>query len=423
MALILGEKYRNNDLAQEAAAILDTCVSCGQCMVNCPTFRLLQDDWDSPRGRINLMREMLAEQPPSADLQVHLDRCLTCRSCEAMCPEGVRFGRLLDVTRELIEPTARRSPRERLLRRALRAVVPYRRRFSVMLKLGQLLQNYLPASLKAKVPQKRVVGAWPKRTHQRTMLVWQGCVQPALAPDINAAAARVLDRCGIRLAPALAGCCGALSHHMAEPEEALAFMRRNIDACWPQIEAGAEAIVMTASGCGSHVRDYGELLRDDPQYCDKARRFSELGKDIAEVVAAELDQGHLPPLPPQARSPDRRISYQSPCSLQHAQKLKGLVERLLKHAGYTLTPVAYPFLCCGSAGSYSILQPELAAGLRAAKMETLLATRPKLIVTANIGCLTHLAEVSPLPVKHWIEIFDSTLASVADPQAAGGSRV
>jgi glycolate oxidase iron-sulfur subunit len=261
-----------------------------------------------------------------------------------------------------------------------------------------------------------VAGPWPERTHLRTMLVWQGCVQPALAPDINAAAARVLDRCGIRLVPAAAGCCGALSYHMAEPDEARAFMRRNIDACWPQIEAGAEAIVMTASGCGAHVRDYGELLRDDPLYRDKAQRFSELTKDIAEVVETERKQGRLPQLPPRPRSPDRRIAYQSPCSLQHAQKLKGVVEGLLKYAGYTPTPVAYPFMCCGSAGSYSILQPEIAEALRAAKLDTLLSTRPKLIATANIGCLTHLAAASPLPVRHWIELLDETLAETAAGQ-------
>jgi len=249
------------------------------------------------------------------------------------------------------------------------------------------------------------------RSHARTMLVWQGCVQPALAPDINAATARVLDRCGIRLVPANAGCCGALSYHMAATDEAREFMRRNIDACWPQIEAGAEAIVMTASGCGAHAHDYGELLRDDPLYRDKARRFSDMVKDVAEVVAAELQEGRLPPVPERPRSPDRRIAYQSPCSLQHAQKLKGVVERLLKHAGYTPTPVAYPFMCCGSAGSYSILQPEVSGALREAKMDTLLSTRPKLIVTANIGCMTHLAEVSPLPVRHWIELMDETLAA------------
>jgi glycolate oxidase iron-sulfur subunit len=417
MPIVLAEQFRETAYGREAEAILNACVQCGLCTVNCPTHRLLADDWDSPRGRVSLMRQMFEGQPSGSDLQLHLDRCLTCRSCEAMCPEGVRYGRLLDITRELIEPTARRTRRERLLRRALRAVVPHRWRFTAVLRIGQALRRFLPAALQAKVPQKRAAGPWPARAHARTMLVWQGCVQPALAPDINAATARVLDRCGIRLVPASAGCCGALSYHMAEPDEARAFMRRNIDACWPQIEAGAEAIVMTASGCGSHVRDYGALLADDPRYAAKARRFSELTKDVAEIVTAELEAGRLPPLPPQARSPDRRVAYQSPCSLQHAQKLKGVVEKLLKHAGYTTTPVAYPFLCCGSAGAYSILQPELSDALRAAKMDTLLATRPKMIVTANIGCLTHLAETSPLPVRHWIELMDETLAAAAAGKA------
>jgi glycolate oxidase iron-sulfur subunit len=417
MPIELAEKYRGTAHGEEAAAILGACVQCGQCTVNCPTFRILNDDWDSPRGRISLIRQLFEGQPSGSDLQLHLDRCLTCRSCEAMCPEGVRFGRLLDITREQIEPVAKRGTRERLLRRALRAVVPYRARFTALLRVGQALRGVLPAAVRAKVPQKHVAGPWPAAAHARTMLVWQGCVQPAIAPDINAATARVLDRCGIRLVAANAGCCGALSYHMAETGEARDFMRRNIDACWPQIEAGAEAIVMTASGCGAHVRDYGALLADDPQYRDKARRFSDLSKDIAEIISEELAAGRLPAIPPQPRSPDRRVAYQSPCSLQHAQKLKGVVERLLKHAGYTPTPVAYPFMCCGSAGSYAILQPEIAGALRAAKLETLLSTRPKMIVTANIGCLTHLAEASPLPVRHWIELLDETLAATAQAKS------
>ena len=410
MSIVLAERFRDTAAGEEAATILDACVQCGECVPNCPTFRLVNDDWDSPRGRVSLMRQLFEGQPPGADIRHHIDRCLTCRSCEAICPHGVRYGRLLDLTREVIEAAAPRPLRERLLRRALRAVIPHRARFAALLTLGQALRGVLPAALKARVPEKRTAGAWPGRNHTRTMLVWQGCVQPALAPDINAATARVLDRCGIRLVPAAAGCCGALSQHMAASDEARAFMRANIDACWPQIEAGAEAIVMTASGCGSHVRDYGELLRDDPAYRDKAQRFSELSRDIAEVLAAELAAGRLPAIPPRPKSPERRIAYQSPCSLQHAQKLKGAVEKLLKHAGYTLTPVAYPFLCCGAGGSYSILQPEMAAGLRQAKLDTILATRPRLIATANIGCLAHLAETSPLPVRHWIELFDETLA-------------
>ena len=410
MSIVLAERFRDTAAGEEAATILDACVQCGECVPNCPTFRLVNDDWDSPRGRVSLMRQLFEGQPPGADIRHHIDRCLTCRSCEAICPHGVRYGRLLDLTREVIEAAAPRPLRERLLRRALRAVIPHRARFAALLTLGQALRGVLPAALKARVPEKRTAGAWPGRNHTRTMLVWQGCVQPALAPDINAATARVLDRCGIRLVPAAAGCCGALSQHMAASDEARSFMRANIDACWPQIEAGAEAIVMTASGCGSHVRDYGELLRDDPAYRDKAQRFSELSRDIAEVLAAELAAGRLPAIPPRPKSPERRIAYQSPCSLQHAQKLKGAVEKLLKHAGYTLTPVAYPFLCCGAGGSYSILQPEMAAGLRQAKLDTILATRPRLIATANIGCLAHLAETSPLPVRHWIELFDETLA-------------
>jgi glycolate oxidase iron-sulfur subunit len=410
MPLELAERFRGTAVGEEAATILDACVQCGECVPNCPTFRLVSDDWDSPRGRVSLMRQLFEGQPFGADIQHHIDRCLTCRSCEAICKHGVRYGRLLDLTREVLEATAQRPLRERLLRRALRAVIPHRARFAALLRLGQALRGALPAALKARVPARRTAGAWPDNARARTMLVWQGCVQPALAPDINAATARVLDRCGIRLIPAAAGCCGALSQHMAATAEARAFMRANIDACWPQIEAGAEAIVMTASGCGSHVRDYGELLRDDPDYRDKAKRFSELTMDIAEILAAELEAGRLPAIPPRPKSPDRRIAYQSPCSLQHAQKLKGAVERLLKHAGYTLTPIAYPFLCCGAGGSYSILQPEMAAGLRQAKLDTILATRPKLIATANIGCLSHLTETSPLPVRHWIELFDETLA-------------
>jgi glycolate oxidase iron-sulfur subunit len=410
MQIALAENFRDTDFGREAEAILRRCVQCGQCVPVCPTFRVLKDDWDSPRGRINLIKQVLEGSVPGADPQLHLDRCLTCRSCETTCPEGVRYGRLLDIARELVEKSVRRPLREKMARRALRAVVPYRRRFTALLRLGQATRRFLPDKLRSKVPEKRPAGAWPDRAHARSMLVWQGCVQPALAPDINAAAARVLDRFGIRLIPAKAGCCGALSHHLAATEEARGFMRRNIDACWPQIEAGAEAIVMTASGCGAHVRDYGYLLRDDRRYRDKAERFSELTKDISEIVAMEMGrEENVSRFPvPVSRTPTR-IAFQSPCSLQHGQKLNGVAEDLLRRAGFKLTPVAYSFLCCGSAGSYSILQPELAISLRAAKLDTLLSTRPKLIATANIGCLTHLAEASPVPVRHWIELLDEAL--------------
>jgi glycolate oxidase iron-sulfur subunit len=428
MKIELAETYRDTDLGREAEALLHPCVQCGQCTFTCPTFRLLDDEWDGPRGRIYLIKQMLEGEAPKvstlppaytlktlegrsfgANLQLHLDRCLSCRSCETSCPQGVRYGRLLDIGRELVEKEVPRPLKERLLRRALRAVVPYRTRFTALLRTGQALRRFLPADLRSRIPERRPAGAWPQRAHARSMVIWQGCVQPALAPDINAAAARVLDRFGIRLIAASDGCCGALSHHMAATEEARAFMRKNIDALWPHIEAGAEAIILTASGCGAHFRDYGQLLQDDPHYRDKAKRVSERVKDIAEIVADEWREGTLQDAP--APQPARRIAFQSSCSLQHGEKLNGVVEKLLKRAGFKLVPVTYPFMCCGAAGSYSILQRTLSESLRARKLDTLLASRPTAIATANIGCLTHLASISPVPVSHWIELLDATLSA------------
>jgi glycolate oxidase iron-sulfur subunit len=425
MKIELGETYRDTEQGREAEALLLPCVQCGQCTFTCPTFRLLDDEWDGPRGRIYLIKQMLEGTPPNAstlppaysldtltgrtpgaNVQLHLDRCLGCRSCETSCPQGVRYGRLLDLGRELAEKEAPRPLKERLARRALRAVVPYRYRFTALLRTGQALRQFLPKELRARIPQRRLAGSWPDRPHGRTMLIWQGCVQPGLAPDINAAAARVLDRFDIRLIPASDGCCGALSHHMAETVEARAFMRKNIDALWPHIEAGAEAIVLTASGCGMHFRDYGQLLHDDPLYRDKAARISELTRDIAEIVAEEWtdDPHHDLPAPQRLR----RIAFQSSCSLQHGEKLNGVVEKLMKRAGFRLLPVRYPFMCCGAAGAYSLLQQTLSESLRTRKLETLLASRPEAIATANIGCLTHLAASSPVPVSHWIELLDET---------------
>jgi len=424
----LAEKYRDTDLGREAEAILQSCVICGQCEPVCPTFRLIEEGWDGPRGRIYLTKLMLEGKEPdptslppalsfkaldgkslAANLQLHLDRCLSCRSCETSCPQGVRYGRLLDIGRELVEQAVPRPLKERLARRAVRAVVTHRARFTALLRTGQALRRFLPAGLRARIPQRRPAGAWPDRAHTRSMVIWQGCVQPALAPDINAAAARVLDRFGIRLIAARDGCCGVLSHHLAATDEARAFMRRNIDALWPHIEAGAEALVLTASGCGMHFREYGQLLQDDPQYCDKAARLSAMVKDIAEIVAEEWKEG--PPADSPAPQPARRIVFQSSCSLQHGEKLNGVVEKLLKRAGFKLLPVTYSFMCCGAAGSYSLLQRSLSESLRARKLETLMASRPSAIATANIGCLTHLAEVSPVPVSHWIELLDETLAA------------
>jgi glycolate oxidase iron-sulfur subunit len=434
MQIELAENYRDTDLGKEAEALLQPCVICGQCEPVCPTFRLLNDGWDGPRGRIYLIKLMLEGKEPnptslppafsiktlegktiSSNVQLHLDRCLTCRSCETACPQGVHYGRLLDIGRELAEKEVQRPLKEKLARRAVRAVIPYRYRFTALLRAGQALRRFLPDDLRSRMPKQRPAGAWPQRSHARSMVVWQGCVQPALAPDINAAAARVLDRFGIRLIAASDGCCGAISQHLAATAEARTFMRKNIDALWPHIEAGAEAIVLTASGCGAHFRDYGQLLHNDLQYRDKAKRISDLVKDIAEVVAEEWKDDLLQDLPVPQRP--RRIAFQSSCSLQHGEKLNGVVEKLLKRAGFKLVPVAYSFMCCGAAGSYSLLQRDLAESLRARKLETLMASRPTTIATANIGCLTHLATVSPVPINHWIELLDETF-STADTRTA-----
>lgn len=428
MIVDLAEPYRDTELGREAEALLAPCVQCGQCTFTCPTFRLLGDEWDGPRGRIYLIKQFLEGRNPDpeffppaytlgtlegrsigANLQLHLDRCLTCRSCETSCPKGVHYGRLLDLGRELVEKQVPRPLKERLARRAVRAIVPHPRRFKALLRIGQTLRPLLPAEVRARVPAPRQAGAWPQRAHARRMLVWQGCVQPAVAPDINAAAARVLDRFGISLAPAGDGCCGAMSYHLAAVDEARAMMRRNIDALWPHIESGIEAIVLTASGCGTHFRDYGELLQDDPLYRDKARRLSALVKDIAEIVSAEWREGPQHDVPPPAQP--LRIAFQSSCSLQHGEKLNGIVEKLLKRAGYRLMPVQYPFMCCGAAGTYSILQRELSVSLREQKLKTLLAGKPMAIATANIGCLAHLALAAPVPVHHWIEFLDERFSA------------
>ncbi|MGD2118659.1 MAG: glycolate oxidase subunit GlcF [Chromatiales bacterium] len=428
MKVELAEIYRDTEQGREAEQLLEPCVQCGQCTFTCPTFRLTNDEWDGPRGRIFLIKQFLEGQEPSlnllppaytlktlagrsleANLQLHLDRCLTCRSCETSCPQGVRYGSLLDIGRELVEKQLPRPLKERSLRWLLRSVVSHRQRFTALLRVGQALRGVLPNQIRSRVPERRYAGAWPQRSHARRMLIWQGCVQPALAPDINAASARVLDRFGIQLVPARDGCCGSLNQHMAEIDTARALMRKTIDALWPQIESGVEAIVLTASGCGTHFRDYGNLLQDDPQYSDKARRVSELTKDIAEVVAEEWPKNPACELPKPKRA--HRIAFQSSCSLQHGEKLNGYVEKLLKQAGFKLVPVSYSFMCCGAAGTYSILQRELSESLRQRKLQTLLASRPEIIVTANIGCLTHLAETAPVPVHHWIEILDETFVS------------
>ena len=389
---------------QEAERILRACVHCGFCTATCPTYQLLGDELDGPRGRIYLIKQMLEGHKASHRTQLHLDRCLTCRACETTCPSGVHYARLADIGRAHIERQVNRPPKERLLRSALRKLIPYPRRFSALLSLGRLAKPLLPAHLKSQIPAPQQPGQRPTRQHQRRMLILEGCAQKAATPATNAATARLLDRLQIALiSEPRAGCCGAVDHHLSAEASALAAMRRNIDAWWPHIEAGAEAIVITASGCGSVVKEYGHLLRNDPDYAEKAARVSALARDIGEVLAAE-DLSRLG-----IDGQNRPVAFHAPCTLQHGQKLPGLVEGILLKLNFRLTPVTDSHLCCGSAGTYSILQSALSQRLLSQKLSHLTAGSPDLIATANVGCQLHLASQSPLPVRHWIELLDEAL--------------
>ncbi|NOT17728.1 MAG: glycolate oxidase subunit GlcF [Sulfuriferula sp.] len=397
----LAPPYKDTPLGQEADAILRSCVHCGFCTATCPTYQLQSDELDGPRGRIYLIKQVLEGQPATAKTQLHLDRCLTCRSCESTCPSGVQYGHLVDIGRALVEQQVGRRWHEKLLRATLRAVIPHRQRFATLLGLGRLARPFLPAVLQKKIPVKQAAGIWPAPRHARKMLVLTGCAQPATTPLTNAAAARVLDKLGVSLLEISgAGCCGALSQHLSAAQEAQDFARRNIDAWWPHIVAGAETIVMTASGCGVMVKDYGHLLRDDADYAEKAARVSAMTKDLLEVLAT-LDLSGL------RTAPAQPIAVHAPCTLQHGQKLSGGLESLLRRAGFTLTAVPDAHLCCGSAGTYSILQPVLSQQLLAQKLTALNSGQPSLIVTANVGCQLHLASQSGIPVYHWISLFDN----------------
>ena len=395
----IADFIRDTPEGREADAILRKCVHCGFCTATCPTYHLLGDELDGPRGRIYLIKQMLEGAPPTAKTQLHLDRCLTCRSCETTCPSGVRYGRLADIGRAIVEEKVGRSAWDRVQRAVLGAVLPNTGLFSFLLGLGRLFKPFLPAGLKEKIPAKTGSGEWPAPRHARKMLVLAGCVQPALAPRINAAAARVLDRQGISLIEAPgAGCCGAVRFHLDNQKGGAGDMRALIDAWWPMVERGeVEAIVMTASGCGSFVREYEHHFQEDPAYLAKAKRISAMTRDLSEILLEKDIKNTKQPL---------RVAFQSPCSLQHGQQVRGKVEALLVAAGHQLAPVADGHLCCGSAGTYSILQPALSGQLRDRKIAALSAGGPEVIATANIGCLSQLQSGTATPVKHWIELLE-----------------
>lgn len=390
----LADFIRDSAEGREAEAILRKCVHCGFCTATCPTYQVMGDDLDSPRGRIYLIKSALEGAGISGKTRMHLDRCLTCRACETTCPSGVRYGRLVDIGRAVVEARTRRPLFDRLRRAALAFGVPRRWLFGAALGAARALGLQRKAT---------AAGTWPRARHPRKMLVLAGCVQPSLAPSINAAAARVLDRAGISLIEAPgAGCCGGVRFHLNYQSDGRDDMRALIDAWWPYVERGeVEAIVMTASGCGTTVKEYGHLLAQDPQYAQKAARISAMTKDLCEVLDPEKIS---------SKRKSESVAFQSPCSLQHGQQLRGRVERLLQGAGYTLTPVNDSHLCCGSAGTYSLLEPATANELRARKLAALQAEAPSWIATANIGCLSHLQGATDTPVRHWIELLDSAQA-------------
>jgi len=398
MQTFLSETYKETPEGREAEEILRSCVHCGFCNATCPTYQLLGDERDGPRGRIYLIKEMLENNAASRETQVHLDRCLTCRACETTCPSGVRYNRLLEIGRAAVEGSIDRPFIEQIQREALLRTVPEPKRFRTVLTLAQALRPMLPAARRRAIPVPQPEGpAWPSESHARKVLLLEGCAQSVVAPSINLATARILNALGVQALPA-SGCCGALSHHLSQEQRTLAAIRRNIDNWWPLVEAGAEALVLTASGCAPTVMDYGHLLRSNPEYADKAEKVASMAQDIS-VFLADEDLESL-----QVTASDSVIAYHSPCTLQHGLKRAGAVEALLSRLGFRLAPVQDTHLCCGSAGSYSILQKGLSRQLLERKLACLEKENPTLIATANIGCLMHLQSGTELPVRHWIEL-------------------
>jgi len=404
MQTTLSERARELPRAAEAESILRTCVHCGFCNATCPTYQLLGDELDGPRGRIYLIKQVLEGNEVTQKTQQHLDRCLSCRNCETTCPSGVDYHNLLDIGRAVVDAAVPRPLGQRLLREGLRRTVPHPELFKGLVNSGQVFRALLPDALQSKLPRHATPAKPRPRTHRdRQVLMLEGCVQPSLSPNTNAAAARVLDRLGISVISSReAGCCGAVDYHLDAQAAGLDRARRNIDAWWPSIEKGAEAIVQTASGCGAFIKDYGHLLASDPVYADKAKKVSALALDLVEVLRNE-------PLEQLGIHASQRLAFHCPCTLQHGQKLGGAVEALLMQLGFNLTSVPDGHLCCGSAGTYSLTQPALSRQLRDNKLNALESGHPEVIVTANIGCQSHLDGAGRTPVRHWIELVEAAL--------------
>lgn len=407
----------------DAELNLRRCVHCGFCLATCPTYQLLGDELDSPRGRIYLMKQVAEGVEPTQSTLTHLDRCLTCRNCETTCPSGVEYGHLVDVGRKLVEEQVRRPLGERIVRAALREGLTRRWLFGPAMRVGQWVRPLLPGVLRDKVPARRDPGAWPSGTHARKVLLLNSCTQGAMLPSIDAATARVLDRLGIEaFIERRSGCCGAIRHHLNDTEGALAQARRNIDAWIPHLDAGVEIVLVNASGCGAMVKEYAHLLRADPDYADRARRVVAATRDPAEWLPGELE-AHAEMLREQVRrgAVPSRVAFHPPCTLQHGQRIRGAVEGWLASIGVAPLYVPDSHLCCGSAGTYSVLQPALSMQLRANKLDALHAGEPTTILSANVGCIAHLQAGTATPVRHWIEWVDEAMGADLVP-AAGAAR-
>jgi glycolate oxidase iron-sulfur subunit len=417
MQTTLSPEYQNTADGQAAEAIVRNCVHCGFCTATCPTYQLLGDELDGPRGRIYLIKQVLEGAEPTRKTQQHLDRCLTCRNCESTCPSGVEYGHLIDLGRKLVDAKVARPLPERALRWALKEGLPSPL-FGVAMKLGQAVRGVLPQAIRSKVPAAQDAGVTPVAVHARKVLMLAGCVQPSMSPNINSATARVLDAAGIQTVVApKAGCCGAVKFHLNDQSSARDAMRANIDAWWPHIAPasgdGVEAIVMNASGCGVMVKDYGHVLHDDPVYAAKAQRVSELTRDLSELLPALVDA--LKPRVSAAAAQAAGVqAFHPPCTLQHGQQLRGGVETHMAALGFTVQVAnTEAHLCCGSAGTYSVLNPKIAYELRDRKLGNLQALQPKGICSANIGCITHLQSGTDTPVRHWVEVLDTALSTPA----------
>ena len=409
MRVELDPRMQGSATAAEAQRIIESCVHCGMCTSVCPTYEILNHELDSPRGRIYLIREMLQGGTVSEQTRNHLDHCLTCRACETACPSGVEYGHLIDIGRQEIERRVPRSTVQRGMREALRRFLLSPSLLRSSLQLGWALRSMLPGRLRAAIPARPAPSSqWPTTRHPRRVLTLAGCVQSSLAPGYDLALARLLDRFGVSLVQVQGtGCCGALSQHLGAADSAADAMRTNIDAWWPLISEGAEAIIASSSGCGAMVKDYGHLLQGDAAYAAKAQRVSALFRDPAEIIADlwAAQPLELEPIPAGSET----LAFHPPCTLQHGLRLKGRVEPLLQRAGYRLTPVKEAHMCCGSAGTYSILQPALSQKFQSRKLANLMAGRPQGIASANIGCIMHLQKHSPVAVRHWLELLAARL--------------